>query len=167
MGRPVALTYVASRLAEPHTIELYIMNLVLERPGINISQIAKELETTLEVEVTESAICKVVKKVGFSRQKLCMHALQLDEELKWIFNRDVSLYPRQTLLFIDETGTDHRNSLRKYGYSIRGQPAVKPSLMIREEHVTTIAAMSVDGIVALEIVGGAWCWWRYFPQVCV
>lgn len=152
------------KITEP--AELYIMNLVLERPGIYLSEIAEELETNLGVEVTESAICKVLKKIGFSRQKLCMHALQRDEELRRIFSADVSLYPRQTLLFIDETGTDRRDSLRKCGYSIRGQPAVKSSLMIRGEHVTAIAAMSVDGIVALEIVRGGVDGDAFYNFVC-
>ena len=61
------------------------------------------------------------------------------------FVADVSLYPRQTLLFIDETGSDSQDVLRKQGYSIRGQPAMKQSLVVCGEHVTAIAAMSMDG----------------------
>ena len=32
------------------------------------------------------------------------------------------------LIWIDETGSDRRNALRKYGYGIRGQPPQDHSL---------------------------------------
>ena len=38
------------------------------------------------------------------------------------FSIDVSLYKPEMLILIDETGSDCRNRLRRYGYSIRGKP---------------------------------------------
>ena len=138
------------KITEP--VQFYIIHLVLEKTYL--SKITKELKMTLGVDVTESAVCKFLKKVGFIRQKLCIHASQRDEEIREKFVRDVSLYPRETLLFIDETGSDRRDTLRKRGYSLRGQPAVKQNLVVRGQHVSAIAAMSVEGIVALELVRG-------------
>ena len=50
--------------------QLLIMNLVIERPGIYLRELQDELRSTLEVEVSLSAICKFVHQSGLTRQKL-------------------------------------------------------------------------------------------------
>ena len=44
-------------------------------------------------------------------------AKQRDDE----FISDVSIYERHMLMFVDETGTDRRDSIRRYGYSTHGR----------------------------------------------
>ena len=56
------------------------------------------------------------------------------------------------LIFLDQTGSD---SLRKYGYSLRGKPAVSQKLLVRGKHVSAIAFMSVCGMLDLNIVEGS------------
>ena len=43
-------------------------------------------------------------------------AKQRDEELRSKFRNDVTVYEPHMLVFIDESGFDRRNSLRRYGY---------------------------------------------------
>ncbi len=49
-------------------------------------------------------------------------------------------------VFVDETGADRRNILRKYGYSIRGKPPKNHSLVARGIRVSAIACMSTAGL---------------------
>ena len=58
------------------------------------------------------------------------------------------------LIFVDETGADHRNILRKYGYSLQGKPSCNHSLLVRGERVSAIACISVQGILDVKIVKG-------------
>ena len=58
------------------------------------------------------------------------------------------------LIFVDETGCDRRDLIRKKGYSIRGKPAVTHKLLIRGEHVSVIAAISLKGLLDLMIRRG-------------
>ena len=53
----------------------------------------------------------------------------------------------ETLVFVDETSADGRNCLRRFGYSLRGRPAVSKKLLVRGQRVPAIASMSTDGIV--------------------
>ena len=62
--------------------QLLIMNLVIERPGIYLRELQDELRSTLEVEVSLSAICKFVHKNGLTRQRLVTTATQRDELLR-------------------------------------------------------------------------------------
>ena len=51
-------------------------------------------------------------------------------------------------VFVDETGSDKRDCLRKYGYSLRCKPPVDLQLYSRGIHIMAIAAMSCSGVIA-------------------
>ena len=139
-------------ITEP--VKLFIITLLLEKPGILLREITSELEATLGLEVSESAVCKVLKKEGFTRQKLVNYAMQRDDGIREQFKADVSLYTRESLLFIDETGNDSKDTVRSHGYSFRGKPMKVQKLLVRGEHISAIAAMSMKGIIALKVVYG-------------
>ena len=48
-------------------------------------------------------------------------ATRQDQCLRELFAIDVRLYDPCILVFVDKTGTDMRENLRKYGYSVRGK----------------------------------------------
>lgn len=58
-------------------------------------------------------------------------------------------------IFIDETGTDKRTGLRKYGHSFRGTRAVTNRLLVRGKRFSTIAAMCIDGVIDVHITSGS------------
>ena len=63
-------------------------------------------------------------------------------------------FPREFLVFVDETGTDLRDQLRKFGYSIRGLPAECKRLLTRGTRISAMVAMSSDGVEAYELCTG-------------
>ena len=69
-------------------------------------------------------------------------------------------------MFLDETGTDSRDAVRTYGYSIRGKPLQAQKLLVRGEHVSAIAAMSMNGIIGLKIVRGGVNADHFYDFVC-
>ena len=137
------------------SLELHVLHVVLMNPGIYLREIQENLYETTGIEINPSSICRFLQRVNFSRQKLKMVAKQRDEELRAQFACDVNMYDPEMLVFLDETGSDRRNSLRKYGYSLRGKPAVSKKLLVRGEHVSAIAFMSVHGILDLKTVSGS------------
>lgn len=58
------------------------------------------------------------------------------------------------LIFVDETGSDRRSALRRYGYSLKGKPATTDTLLVRGRRYSAIAAMALDGIVDVHITSG-------------
>ena len=58
------------------------------------------------------------------------------------------------LIFLDETGADRRNAMRRYGYSVRGKPAISHEFFARGEHVSAIAIMSSRGLLDVKMVEG-------------
>ena len=150
--KPYPTASAFKSISEP--VQFYLINLILEKPGIYLREMEATIKTELGVEVTESAICKFFKKAGFTRQRLTTYALQRDEEIRAKYASELSLYPIQTLVFVDETGTDRRDTIRRTGYCRQGHPAKAQKLLVRGIHVSVIAAMSIHGILALKIVRG-------------
>lgn len=131
-----------------------ILHLVLECPGIYLREIQRELFELSGADVSCSAICKLLAGVGYTRQKLKFAALQRDQLLRSQFVSDVSIYEKEMLVFVDESGLDRRNTLRKYGYSLRGKPAVSHKHLSRGQHLSLVASMSAAGVIDFDIVEG-------------
>ena len=110
------------KLTKP--LELYVFHLVLSHPGIYLRELTANLLATTGVEVAESTICQFLHQVGFTRQKMKLVAKQVDESLRAQFIIDVSLLEPDMFIFVDETGADRRDTLRKYGYSLHGKPEI-------------------------------------------
>ena len=89
---------------------------------------------------------------GFSRKRMQVIARQRDDSLRMIYAAEMSLYDAEMFVFLDETGSDRHNALRKRGYSWRGKPAISHKLLVRGEHLSTIACISVEGVLECTTV---------------
>ncbi len=56
------------------------------------------------------------------------------------------------LVFVDETGADRRNRLRKYGYSLCGKPSTDHALLYIGERVSAISCMSINEIFNVKML---------------
>ncbi len=65
------------------------------------------------------------------------------------------LFKREMFVWVDETGTDKRDQLRKYGYSMRGTRATYHRILHRGERVNAIAAISSAGLLSMELMKGS------------
>ena len=143
-----------SRKVTP-TVELILLTLVVERPGILLRELQAKLHQIYEIDISLATICQFLRKSGFSRQKMTIIAKQRDEDVRAQFALDVSVYTPEMFIFLDETGADRRNTIRKYGYSVRGRPARSQKLLIRGQLISALPLMSVKGLLDCKIVEGA------------
>ena len=58
------------------------------------------------------------------------------------------------IVWVDEMGSDRRNAIRSYGYSLRGMRAVNHVLRVGGKRLSVIGVMSVDGIEDIYISEG-------------
>jgi len=66
-----------------------------------------------------------------------------------------SKYSPNQLIFIDESSKDERTLSRHYGYSLRNTHAVEKTVFVRGKRYTMLPALSLDGIIALDIMEGS------------
>ena len=131
-----------------------ILELVLKRPGIYLNELRQNLFITMGTDVSAATICRFLHSCGFSRTNIHSVAAQRSEELRARYVTEVALYTQEMLVFVDETGSDRRDAMRKFGYSLRGQRCVAKRLLVRGERVSAIAAISIDGILDYKFVRG-------------
>ena len=121
--------------------ELAIIEATLDNPGAYLQELQQLILQSIGTNVSTSTICSF-KQQGFSRRKLTFRAQQQSEELRQKFMAEASVYEPQMLVFIDETGSDKRSWLRKYGYSPKGTPAIaEKKMLVRGKRHSAIAAI--------------------------
>lgn len=133
-------------------VQLTILHTILQYPDMYLKEIQQEVYILTAVNVSTTSLCLFLKQSNFTRQKMKLVASQRSNQLRQQFTIDVSLYNPEMCIFVDETGSDNRDKLRKYGYSIRGKPPKSCQLLARGKRISVIAAMTYRGIQALKLV---------------
>ena len=132
-------------------LQYYIMDLVITNPGIYLHEIQAKVTENYLVNVNCSTICRFLHKSGFSHQKMQIVANQRNELQRLGHCLDVSLYKAHSLIFVDETGCDQQDLIRRNGYSIKGKPLQSSQLLVRGRHISVIAAILMKGLLDLKI----------------
>ena len=133
--------------------ELSIIGMVMQNPNMHLLEISKEIQLHTGISVSASTICRLLK-YNFSRKKLQFIPTQRNPNYRAAFMAEVVSYPREMLVWVDETGCDMRDTMRLYGYSLIGQRAICNHTYIRGKRVSTIAALSKNGIIAKDFLQG-------------
>ena len=102
--------------------EQMMFRMILDKPGIYLSEIQDEFMRILSIYICVSTICKTLKIMGCTHQAMHQVALQRFDEQQARFMAEISLYDVSMLVWLDESGCDDRNYRRKYGYCMRGIP---------------------------------------------
>ena len=135
-----------------HEHVLLLVQLVCENPSIYLREVQSEMERVTGSVVLASTICRTLKRLGFTRKKLQFAAIQRSNEIRARYQAEISIYSNEMFLFVDETGCDRRNALRKFGYSICGRPATCVKLLSKGKRYSAIAVMSTSSLLDCYVV---------------
>ena len=64
-------------------------------------------------------------------------------------------YKPEQLIFMDEASKDERTLSRGYGYSLKNTFATKKNVFVRGVRYTILPALSLQGIIAVDIMEGS------------
>ena len=148
------------RSSRPHTRkldelhELYVIGLLVENPGLYLDEIKLKIKDATRLTVSGSTICRVLQRHGYTRKKILQVAKQRCTAYRGAFMAEVFQYPRNFFVWVDETGSDNRDQIRKFGCALQGLPPVYHRLLVRGTRVSTIAAISSEGLLIYEMVTG-------------
>ena len=70
------------------------------------------------ISVSPPTICKLLKAYGITRKKIRQVATQRCDILRGTFLAHCFLFSADKFVFVDETGSDARNYMLKYGYAV-------------------------------------------------
>ena len=130
------------------------MQSLIAKPSIYLDEVQEHLFNATGTWVSLSTICRTVQRLGFTRKKLTKIAMQQSDELRGQFMMEISVFEPEMIVWVDETGSDRRNAVRSYGYSLRGMRAFSRVLRVGGKRLNAIAAMSLQGVEDIYIAEG-------------
>ena len=131
--------------------ELYVVGFILDNPSIYLHEVCQEVKECFELTIAPSTICKLLKRYGITRKKIRQVARQRCNALRGAFMAQTFLFNQEMFVWVDETGTDKRDQLRKYGYALRGTTPVYHSFLSRGDRINAIAAITSSGLLTVEL----------------
>ena len=149
--------------------QVILLRLIIQNPGIYLHEIQLKLQLAFGVRVGAATICRTLKFMGCTRQRMRHVAIQQSESMRAKFMAEISIYDPTMFLWIDESGFDNRNSIRRFGYSFRGMRPVDHRLLVRGIRYSVIPVMSTTGIHDLYLAEGSVNGKRfeYFVRTCL
>ena len=134
--------------------ELWIMGLLLHNPSLYLGEICQKIAHVFEIQVSPATVCRIIRRHGFTRKKIQQVASQRSSEYRAAFVSEALTFDADKFVWVDETGCDRRDQVRKLGYALRGERPAYHRLLHRGNRISSIAALSTDGVVAIEITKG-------------
>ena len=126
--------------------QLTVLDCLLAKPGIYLEEVQLDLFEKTGTWISKSTICREAKRMGLTRKKIGKIALQRSDVARATFMVQVEHMDSSMFLWVDETGSDRRNTLRKYAYSLRGITPLNYCLYQSGRRISAISAMSTRGI---------------------
>lgn len=126
--------------------QITVLQSMIDRPGIYLTELQQQLNDVTGTWVHISTICRTVHRLGFTRKHLQHIALQCSDEQRAQYMAEISIFDPSMLVWVDETGFRRRNSIRAYGYSLRGMRATDHQLRVGQKSINAIGIMSLEGV---------------------
>ena len=134
--------------------EFLLVGLLMENPAMYLHKICNYIEKVSGLRVAASTICRILQRNGYTRKKIQALALERSAEYRGIFQANISHLNANCFVWVDETGTDARSHIRKFGYSLKGITPTCHKFLARGRRISAIAAISTIGYVGVELTYG-------------
>ena len=145
--------FVAPRLDDYGTI--FLFTLLERQPTLHLSECCESLQEELGVEISVSGLCRFLHRMGWSRKKLQVRALQRCLQCRLDFVEHVMLaFPSRSLVWVDECGCRCSCCVRKQGWAPLGVTPTEYRRFFRGRNVSCLTAIATDGVVALRLMDG-------------
>ena len=92
--------------------------------------------------------------MGCTRPVMQRVAIQRSDTLRVRFMAKISICDPRMFVWLDETGCDRRNTLRKYGYGLRNIPVCDVCLLVCGKRYSAIPVISLNGIHDVYVTKG-------------
>jgi hypothetical protein len=133
-----------------------LISMLSETPELFLDEIHDWILVNLDIGLSKSAIHELLEDHGFTYKYLRKVASERDNALRaqWMAEMKEQFVAEQ-LVFVDESSKDDRTIFRRWGRAPEGRQAEHPANFVRGQRYSIVAALSLDGYVATEVVEGS------------
>ena len=89
-------------------------------------------------------------RLAFTRKRMQQIAIQRSEILLNQFKAEISMFDPDMLIWVDETGSNRRDTIRTYGYSLQGMRAVSHVLRVSESRINALSTEGIEDVYLTE-----------------
>lgn len=147
-GRPPALTDAAVA---------FLVKEAQEKPTTYLDELQYRLDAEMNEWADCSTICRVLERANLTHK--AVHAVpgQQNDDTRFCWLADFTeTYPDPDMFVcIDESAVNERTARRTHGYAPINIPCVQRELLVRGTRFSVLPAMTLDGIIALDIFEGS------------
>ena len=134
--------------------ELLILGILYKDCTSYLSEICQQVVDVTGISVSPSTICRIIHRNGLTRKKVQQVALQRSSQYRNAFMSQVLVFQPEMFVWVDESGCDRRDHVRRYGYALRGQRPVYHRFLERGKRVSAICALSMNGVLCVDLTHG-------------
>ena len=131
--------YESRTLTQQH--EQIVVGLVMEDPAMYLKEMCDKILEITRIPVSASTVCRILHRHGLTRKKIKQTSIQRCALYRGDFMAEIHLYGTSQLVWIDESGCDNKDHIRKYGYALKGLYPEVHRILHRGQRVSAIAAM--------------------------
>ena len=126
-----AVNPTSRKIPRPHTrilgdsdLKSFVVGYVLEHPELYLCEMRQRIQNIFGIRPSTSTLYRLLRRHGITHKKMQQIALQQSLRLRGEFMATTMMYKKEQFIWLDETGTDNRTYMRKYGYAIRGHTKI-------------------------------------------
>ena len=135
--------------------EILVVGLIMDDPSLYLQEVCHKVAEITDIHVSTTTVCCVLHKHGLTRKKIQQISLQRCSEYRGDFMAEVHLYNTAQYVWVDETGCNNKDHIRKFGYAMKGDYPVCHRIFHRGQRISAIAAMTLNGILAVDLKKGS------------
>lgn len=128
-------------------------------PDLYLDELVLWLGVEHNIVISAPALHATLKRAGLTRKILRKLAIERNEELREEWRQmqasDDFLDDGSQFICLDETSKNEHTLARRYGRAYAGERAELKDVFVRGDRYSLLAAMSVDGYIACEVVPGS------------
>jgi len=134
----------------------FIQSTINANPSIYLNELQKRLYDTQNIKISIATLSRALTSLEYSRKSLTKVSAERDEELRSVWEIAMSEYTKpEVFVFLDESAVDGKTVQQSHGWSKVRQPCVHRMTFHRGKRYSILPALTVDGIIGLEIFEGS------------
>lgn len=147
----------ASRKGCPRKLDqgdlTYITSVLDANPSVD--ELQEKLLMSCDVEMSIVTLSRTLRRMAVTNKKVSKMAMERNEVLRATWQAAYGDIPKEYFVWLDESGVDNRTNQRGDGWSLLGTACVRRMTFVRGQRFSVLPALSVDGMIALDIFEGA------------
>ena len=141
-----------------------IISLVYENPAVFLHEICAKIVQATGITVSGSTVCKVnvLHRNGFTRKKLVKVAIQRSTDHRGALLPTFCNIPVTSWMWLDETGSDRRDQLRKFDYALDYHLFASDFMLVHGTRISAIVGNVIRWCGGLWVISGFYRFWQIY-----